>query len=387
MAAPVRIILGGQWGDEGKGKAVDLLTSGGGIRYVARCAGGANAGHTIVAEGRKFATHLLPSGVLNPGIINVIGNGVVVHIPSLFREMDALAAFLGLEKFPSGKLIVSDRAHIVFDWMRVVDGLREEEAGAGMIGTTRQGVGPCYAAKANRTGLRMCDLVSPDFDAFAARLRTAVAHKAMRYPELLAKYDVEKEIIELREARARLRDLVKDTGVGIAPRIPDVIGVFKAYTTRVGEGPFITELALDDPAGKHLSEVGREVGTTTGRPRRCGWFDALMAQYSVRVNGYTRIFLTKLDVLSGLDTIKIGTGYFDDGRYALSFPADLDFIKRADVRYVCVQGWKEDISGVRTFAALPEECKNYVNLLGIYLGVPIGWIGVGPGREDVIVME
>ncbi|KAJ2802279.1 Adenylosuccinate synthase [Coemansia helicoidea] len=417
------VVLGTQWGDEGKGKLVDILAKD--IDVCVRCQGGNNAGHTIVVDGVKYAFHMLPSGLVNTECVSVIGSGVVVHVPSFFEELEALEE-QGLDC--DGRLFVSDRCHLVFDFHQVVDGLKEGELGRGSIGTTKKGIGPAYSSKASRSGIRVHHLYHPA--EFERRLRTIVAARYRRYGEF--DYDVERELARYQELAARLRPYVIDsveylhralregkrvlveganalmldldfgtypyvtssntgvggvcTGLGIPPsRVGSVIGVAKAYTTRVGGGPFPTELL--DADGQRLRDVGAEYGVTTGRPRRCGWLDLVVLRYSTMINGYTSINLTKLDVLDVFDEIKVAVSYTMDGREVTSFPADLDDLEMAAVNYVTLPGWKQSIGKCRTFAELPENCQRYVRFIEQDIGVPIKWIGVGAGRDEMITIE
>ncbi|KAM0787603.1 hypothetical protein ACM66B_003671 [Microbotryomycetes sp. NB124-2] len=421
----VRVVLGAQWGDEGKGKLVDILAADADV--CARCAGGNNAGHTIVAtvDGRKqkFDFHLLPSGLVNPECTAFIGNGVVVHVPAFFEELDNLTA-KGLKC--DGRLFVSDRAHLVFDFHQIVDGLKEVELGGSSIGTTKRGIGPAYSSKASRSGLRVHHLF--DEEAFAAKFRRLVEGRFKRYGHF--EYDTEGEIKRYKELAARLKPYVVDgptflhkalqdkkrvlveganalmldmdfgtypfvtssptgiggvcTGLGLPPRmIGETIGVIKAYTTRVGAGPFPTEQLND--VGVHLQEVGAEYGTTTGRRRRCGWLDLVVMKYSNLINGYSSLNLTKLDVLDQLETIKVGVAYHLNGKPLESyFPADLDQLAQVEVQYVELPGWKQSIENVTKFEDLPENCRKYVEFIEQFLGVKVGWIGTGPARDSMI---
>ncbi|KAG8929636.1 hypothetical protein FRC02_005301 [Tulasnella sp. 418] len=363
----VTVVLGTQWGDEGKGKLVDILAQDADV--CCRCAGGNNAGHTIVVtspEGKKvmYDFHLLPSGLINPKCVGVIGSGVVVHIPSFFAEIEKLQE-KGLDC--TGRLFLSDRAHVVFDFHQIVDGLKEVELGGKSIGTTKKGIGPAYSSKASRSGMRVHHLF--DEEAFAVKFRKLVEGRFKRYGHF--EYDTEKEIERYKEYAHRLRPYVKDTlvylhetlsspqpknvlveganalmldidwgtypfvtssstsiggvctGLGIPPRkIGKVIGVVKAYTTRVGGGPFPTELL--DETGQHLQKVGAEFGTTTGRVRRCGWLDLVVLKHSCLINGYDTFNLTKLDVLDALPEIKVGVEYEVDGEKIRGFPGKLN---------------------------------------------------------------
>ncbi|KAK4056791.1 Adenylosuccinate synthase [Microbotryomycetes sp. JL221] len=421
----VRVVLGAQWGDEGKGKLVDILAAEADV--CARCAGGNNAGHTIVAtiDGKKtkFDFHLLPSGLVNPECTAFIGNGVVVHVPAFFQELDNLTA-KGLNC--QGRLFVSDRAHLVFDFHQIVDGLKEVELGGSSIGTTKKGIGPAYSSKASRSGLRVHHLF--DEQSFATKFRKLVEGRFKRYGHF--EYDTEGEIKRYKELAQRLKPFVVDgptfihqalssnkrvlveganalmldmdfgtypfvtssptgiggvcTGLGLPPKlIGETIGVVKAYTTRVGAGPFPTEQLND--IGVHLQEVGAEYGTTTGRRRRCGWLDLVVMKYSNLINGYTSLNLTKLDVLDQLDTIKVGVAYHLNGKPLESFfPADLDELAKVEVQYVEFPGWKQSIENVDKFEDLPENCRKYVEFIEQFLNVKIGWIGTGPARDSMI---
>ncbi|KIK68109.1 hypothetical protein GYMLUDRAFT_36939 [Collybiopsis luxurians FD-317 M1] len=420
------VVLGAQWGDEGKGKLVDILSAD--IDLCARCAGGNNAGHTIVVPvgpdkiNRTFAFHLLPSGLVNPKCTGLIGSGVVVHLPSLFDELDALQS-QGLDC--SNRLFVSDRAQLVFDFHQIVDGLKEAELGGSSIGTTKKGIGPAYSGKASRSGLRVHHLF--DHATFAQRFRKLVEGRFKRYGTF--EYDTEGEIERYKVLAERLRPFVIDsvvyihqalssgkkvlveganalmldidygtypfvtssstgiggvcTGLGIPPKsIGHTIGVIKAYTTRVGGGPFPTEQLND--IGVHLQEVGHEYGTTTGRRRRCGWLDLVVMKHSTLINGYDSLNLTKLDVLDDLAEIQIGVKYTVNGKELSGFPADLEVLDKVQVEYVTLSGWKASIASVTSYYDLPANCKKYVEYIENFLRVPVKWIGVGPGRESMI---
>jgi len=390
----------------------------------ARFAGGNNAGHTIVVGKTKFDFHLLPSGLVNPDCVNFIGNGVVVHVPSFFDELDALEK-KGLNA--DNRLFLSDRAHLVFDFHQIVDGLKEVELGGKSIGTTKKGIGPAYSSKASRSGLRVHHLIY-DFDNFAIKFRKLVEGRFKRYGHF--EYDTEGEIQRYKALSERLRPYVVDgvtfihnallnnkrvlveganalmldldfgtypfvtssntsiggvcTGLGIPPRyIGDVVGVVKAYTTRVGAGPFVTELL--DATGNHLQEVGVEYGVTTGRRRRCGWLDLVVVRYSHLINGYTSFNLTKLDVLDQLPELKICTGYELDGKLLATFPADLEILSgRVKPVYETLPGWETSISACKTYDELPANAKAYIEFIEKNTGVAVEWIGVGPGRESMI---
>jgi len=422
----VTVVLGSQWGDEGKGKLVDILSAE--VDVCARCAGGNNAGHTVIvptgSDGANttFAFHLLPSGLVNPKCTGVIGAGVVVHVPSFFSELDALQA-QGLDC--TNRLFISDRAHLVFDFHQIVDGLKEVELGGSSIGTTKKGIGPAYSGKASRSGLRVHHLF--DYETFANKFRKVVEGRFKRYGNF--EYDTEGEILRYRELAERLRPFVIDsvvyihnaitsgkrvlveganalmldidfgtypfvtsssttiggvcTGLGIPPKlIGHTIGVMKAYTTRVGGGPFPTEQL--NATGTHFQEVGKEYGTTTGRRRRCGWLDLVVMRHSCMINGYDSLNLTKLDILDALAGIQVAVKYLVDGAELPGFPADLDVLSRVEVVYVTLPGWQCSIATTATFGALPDNCKKYIEFIESFLGIPIEWIGVGPGRANML---
>ncbi|WVF70876.1 adenylosuccinate synthetase [Kwoniella sp. CBS 6097] len=422
----VSVVLGAQWGDEGKGKLVDILAAEADI--CARCAGGNNAGHTIVvknAKGEKttYAFNLLPSGLINPKVTAFIGSGVVVHVPSLFNELDTLER-KGLKV--SDRLFISDRAHLVMGFHQIVDGLKEIELGGSSIGTTKKGIGPAYSSKASRSGLRVHHLYDPSFP---AKFRKLVEGRFKRYGHF--EFDTEGEIEMYLAFAERLRPYIVDgptymynalqsgkrilveganalmldidygtypfvtssatsiggvvTGLGIPPfAIKKVVGVIKAYTTRVGGGPFPTEQF--DTIGETLQEVGAEYGTVTGRRRRCGWLDLVVMKYSTMINGYTSLNLTKLDVLDGFEEIKVATGYKIDGVEIDGFPADLDRLARVEVQYTTLPGWKTDISGFTEYEQLPENAKKYIKFIEDYLNVKVQYVGVGPGREQNLIL-
>ncbi|WVR05809.1 adenylosuccinate synthetase [Kwoniella sp. DSM 27419] len=422
----VSVVLGAQWGDEGKGKLVDILAAEADI--CARCAGGNNAGHTIVvknAKGEKttYAFNLLPSGLINPKVTAFIGSGVVVHVPSFFNELDTLER-KGLKV--SDRLFISDRAHLVLGFHQIVDGLKEAELGGSSIGTTRKGIGPAYSSKASRSGLRVHHLYDPSFP---AKFRKLVEGRFKRYGHF--EFDTEGEIEMYLAFAERLRPYIVDgptymhkaltsgkrvlveganalmldidygtypfvtssatsiggvvTGLGIPPQaIKKVVGVIKAYTTRVGGGPFPTEQL--NTVGETLQEVGAEYGTVTGRRRRCGWLDLVVMRYSQMINGYTSLNLTKLDVLDAFDEIKVATGYKIDGVEIEGFPADLDRLAQVEVQYETLPGWKTDISGCTEYEQLPENAKKYIKFIEDFLGVKVQYVGVGPGREQNLIL-
>ncbi len=424
---PAIIILGAQWGDEGKGKATDLLATTDTIDFVVRTSGGHNAGHTIVVDGEKFATHLLPSGILTPGATSVIGNGVVVSPEALFREVDALLA-RGVEGVEE-RLVVSANAHVIAPYHVTVDKVTERFLGKNKIGTTGRGIGPAYADKVNRLGIRVADLfdakilrakvegsldvknqllakvynrravgsdaVMEELLSYADRLRPMVADTSL----LLNRALDEGRTVLFEGAQATMLDVDHGTypfvtssnpvaggvcvGAGIGPsRIDRVIGVIKAYTTRVGSGPFPTELF--DADGEKLWKIGGEVGVSTGRDRRCGWYDAVIARYAARVNGLTELFLTKLDVLSSWERVPVCVAYDVDGVRHDEMPMTQTEFHHARPVYEHLDGWWEDISGCRSFAELPGNAQRYVRTLEEMSGTRIWGVGVGPGREQTL---
>ena len=424
---PAIVVLGAQWGDEGKGKATDLLATNETIDFVVRTSGGHNAGHTIVVNGEKFATHLLPSGILTPGATCVIANGVVVSPEALFRELDSLIA-RGVDLAP---LVVSANAHVLASYHATIDKVTERFLGNAKLGTTGRGIGPTYADKINRIGIRVADLFDEEL------LRQKVEASLEVKNQLLAKVynrralSIDAVVEELLSYVERLRPMVADTslllnralddgktvlfegaqatmldvdhgtypfvtssnpiaggvctGAGVGPtRIDRVIGVIKAYTTRVGSGPFPTELF--DADGEKLWKVGGEVGVSTGRNRRCGWYDAVVARYSSRVNGLTDLFLTKLDVLSSWERVPVCVAYDVDGVRHDEMPMTQSEFARAKPIYESFPGWWEDISGCREFDDLPANAQAYVRTLEQMSGTRIWGVGVGPGREQTLVV-
>jgi len=484
------VILGAQWGDEGKGKLVDLLAQD--VQLCARFNGGANAGHTLLVEGKKYAFHLLPCGMINRSCKNLIGNGVVVHVPTLMRELEALREF---DPRAVERVFISTRAHLLFDSHQIIDGLLEAEQDGNAIGTTKRGIGPCYSAKAIRNGLRFGDLLH--FDEFQRRLRELITWSQKRFGDprgkdtpqqvllrkALMEYNtqyafdpeggkkggvksIEEEIERYRKFAELLRPQIVDsvtlihedisrgykvlveganaalldidfgtypfvtssnttiggvcTGLGVPPqKIDQVIGVVKAYTTRVGHGPFPTELQnesqnLEDymeeyigpdvtcervgytlksgqrmKVGEMLQEVGHEYGTTTGRRRRCGWLDIALVKYSALVNGFDSINITKLDVLTGLKTIRIAIAYRNKQMTEVRlphgyFPSHLEDLKEVVCEYETLEGWAEDISKCKRWVDLPKNAKNYVLKIQELLDIPVSWVGVGPDRESML---
>ena len=421
---PNTILMGAQWGDEGKGKVIDVLTSQADV--VVRFQGGSNAGHTVIAEGKKYVLHLIPSGILHEGKQCVIGNGVVMDPFDLMKEIDMLRGY-GIT--PDGRLFISDRAHMVMRWHRALDAADEARRPEGKkIGTTGRGIGPTYGAKMGRTGLRVGDLLAPGFlDQVRDETgRTNVTLTAWGAPTL----DVEQTVADYREMVEALRPYITDTvlfvnqadragksvllegaqgtmldidfgtypfvtssnptaggactGSGLSPRRVDrVVGVIKCYTTRVGAGPFPTE--LNDAMGEQLRQKGGEFGATTGRPRRCGWFDAVVGRYAAMVNGVDFWAMTKLDVLDELPTIKICTAYRrDDGVVYETFPADLAALERCVPVYEEVPGWMEPTSHITRYEDLPEKARAYVERLVALIGGKLGILSVGPARETTL---
>ncbi|UKF27913.1 adenylosuccinate synthase [Clavibacter nebraskensis] len=423
---PAVVIIGAQWGDEGKGRATDLLGSR--VDYVVKFNGGNNAGHTVVVGDEKYALHLLPSGILTPGVVPVIGNGVVVDIEVLFHELDALAA-RGVDV---SKLRVSANAHVITHYHRTIDKVTERFLGKRQIGTTGRGIGPTYADKINRVGIRIQDLfdenilrqkVEAALDAknhmlvkiynrraisaeeivesllsYVERLRPMVCDASL---ELNAALDDGKTVL-FEAGQATMLDIDHGTypfvtsssatsggaatGSGVAPnRLERIIAVVKAYTTRVGAGPFPTE--LHDESGEYLRAKGFEFGTTTGRPRRCGWYDAPIARYTARINGVTDFVLTKLDVLSGLATIPVCVAYDVDGVRHDEVPVSQSDFHHATPVYEEFPGWQEDITACRRFEDLPKNAQDYVTAIERMSGARISAIGVGPEREQVVVLH
>lgn len=423
----VTAIIGCQWGDEGKGKLVDIMAPD--YDLIVRATGGANAGHTVYVKDsetnveKKFIFHLLPSGILRIDKTCVIGNGCVLHVPTMLEELEMLKEG---KIATEGRLFISDRVHLLFDYHKVIDGIQEEKKGSKKVGTTLRGIGPCYTDKISRIGIRMAELL--DFPNFASHFRANVEMLREIYGNF--DYSIEKEIERYREYAKLLEPMIVNaaylfeknlregknilleganglhldvdhgtypyvtssnpsiggmfTGTGIPfSKLKGAIGILKAYVTRVGAGPFPTELT--DELGDEIREAGGEYGSTTGRPRRCGWFDVVVARYSAMINGLTSVNLTKLDVLSDLDTIKIGVKYRLNGEETTEIPATLEKLEKVEVEYIEMEGWKQDISNIRRFEDLPENCQKYVLKLENLIGLPIEFIGVGKEREQMIV--
>ncbi|BEL10504.1 adenylosuccinate synthase [Actinoplanes sichuanensis] len=420
---PVIVLVGAQWGDEGKGKATDLL--GDRLDYVVKFNGGNNAGHTVVIDGEKYALHLLPSGILSPGVVPVIGNGVVVDLNVLFQEIDGLEA-RGID---TSRLRISANAHVIASYNRTLDKVTERFLGSRRIGTTGRGIGPTYADKMNRIGIRVQDLfdesilrqkvtaalgfknqvlskiynrtgakvddVVQELLSYVERLRPYVADTAL---ELSNAID-DGKVVLCEAGQATLLDVDHGTypfvtssnataggactGSGIPPtRIDRVVAVLKAFTTRVGEGPFPTE--LHDKFGDYLREVGHEYGTTTGRPRRIGWLDLVIGRYAQRINGVTDFAMTKLDNYDGLDEIPVCVAYEVNGVRHDEMPVNQTDFHHAQPIFETLPGWKQDISGCRKFEDLPQEAQDFVEFVEARIGARISIVGVGPGREAVI---
>ncbi|MEQ4206345.1 adenylosuccinate synthase [Actinopolymorpha sp. B9G3] len=423
---PAIVLVGAQWGDEGKGKVTDLLGSS--VDYCVRYQGGNNAGHTVVVDGESYAVHLLPSGAITPGCVPVIGNGVVVDPAVLLDEISMLEG----RGVSCTSLLISANAHLIAPYNTVIDKVTERFLGHNRIGTTGRGIGPTYADKVNRLGIRVQDLFDPGI--LRQKVEGALLQKNnllvkaynrraigvdeivdgfLRYVDPLRGYVTDTsavlntaldggKVVLLEGAQATMLDVDHGTypfvtssnptaggaciGAGIGPtRIDKVIGVLKAYTTRVGAGPFPSELF--DADGEHLRKVGGEYGVTTGRARRCGWFDAVIARYATRVNAFTDYFLTKLDVLSGFERVPVCVGYDVDGTRYEEMPMTQTDFHHARPIYEYLDGWWEDISGCRSFEDLPKAAQAYVKALEELIGAPVAGIGVGPGRDEVIALR
>ncbi len=419
-------IVGSQWGDEGKGKIIDYLAVK--ADMVVRGQGGNNAGHTVVIDDKKYALHLIPSGVLRKGTVNIIGNGVVFDPEGFFSEIEKL----NNEGIDTSTIFVSDRAHIVFPYHKTLDALSEQARGGDDIGTTKKGIGPCYMDKIERSGIRTCDML--DQTKFVEKLSAQIDRKNDIITKIYGADPLDKgQIIQQFTAYAeRLKPYIRDTGLMVheavtkgkkvlfegaqgslldldlgtypyvtsshptsggftfgtgigAGLISEVLGITKAYTTRVGKGPFVTE--EDNETGDRIRTLGHEYGTTTGRPRRCGWFDAVVVSYSARINGMTSLSLMLLDVFDEFDTIKLCDAYDYNGEITKNFPASLDVLAQCAPVYRELKGWKKDISGCRTFDELPVETKEYIKAIEDTTGVPVKIISVGPRRDQTIIRE
>ncbi|MFC4591646.1 adenylosuccinate synthase [Sphaerisporangium corydalis] len=423
---PAVVLVGAQWGDEGKGKATDLL--GGEVDYVVRYQGGNNAGHTVVIGDQKYALHLLPTGVLSPDVVPVIGNGVVIDPGVLLSEIDGLQE----RGISSDRLLISASAHLIMPHHKALDKVTERYLGKARIGTTGRGIGPAYGDKIARMGIRVQDLLDPgilgkkieialheknqvltkvynrrgidpakvldEYLGYAERLKPHIADTSL----ILNRALDQDKVVLLEGGQGNLLDIDHGTypfvtsssptsggacvGSGIPPtRLTRVIGILKAYTTRVGSGPFPTELT--DEMGEWLRTTGGEYGVTTGRDRRCGWFDAIIARYATRINGVTDFFLTKLDVLSGLERIPVCVAYEVDGARYDEIPMTQTDFHHAKPIYEELPGWQEDITEAKTFDDLPKNAQNYVRTLEELSGAPISAIGVGPGRTQTLSLR
>ena len=421
-------VVGSQWGDEGKGKVIDFLATQADV--VIRAQGGNNAGHTIVVDGKKFALRLIPSGILNPNTINVIGNGIVFDPKGFFEELEMLQE----NGIDTKNIRISDRCHIIFPYHKELDGLSEEARGDNKIGTTKRGIGPCYMDKTERSGIRMCDLMDEEVFAKKLKIQIDAKNKIVQgvYDKAEPMFDYDEIYKEFMEYAKKLRPFVADTtvivydaikagkkvlfegaqgalldldlgtypfvtsshplsggfavGSGIGPNmIKEVVGIVKSYTTRVGEGPFVTEQLNE--IGDLIRERGHEFGTVTGRSRRCGWFDAVVVKYSARIIGLTSIAFMLLDVLTGFDKIQICTAYKCGDEIIKDFPASLEKLAKCEPVYEELDGWTEDITKVEKFEDLPENAKKYIARVEELIGVDIDLVSVGPNRAQTIIRK
>ncbi|BCS55670.1 adenylosuccinate synthase [Geobacter sp. SVR] len=422
------VVVGAQWGDEGKGKVVDIYTE-----YaddIVRYQGGNNAGHTLVVGDEKVVLHLIPSGILHEGKRCIIGNGVVLDPEVFIREITKLKESGRLQD--DDCLLLSESLHVIMPYHKRIDIARETKSGDKKIGTTGRGIGPCYEDKIGRRGIRLMDLINEE--AFSRKLQEFLTEKNFLlenllgekpcsfdeilneyrgYAEILRRYIADTSLVLSKDLKAGKKVLFEGaqgtlldvdhgtypyvtssstcaggacTGSGVSPRdIHEIIGISKAYVTRVGSGPFPTELL--DATGEQLRQTGGEFGATTGRPRRCGWFDSMVIRYAVRVNGLTGIALTKLDVLSDFDSIKICTGYSYQGEQLETLPAALEIFENCQPVYEEMPGWKSDITGIRRFEDLPENAQAYVRRLEELAGCPIVMVSVGPRRDQTIILK
>lgn len=422
----VTLVVGSQWGDEGKGKIVNLLSSEADV--VARYQGGANAGHTIVIDGKQYVLHLVPSGILNKDVVCIIGNGVVIDPVALVEEISMIESH-GIDV--KGRLFISHKAHLIMPYHKLLDQARESSSDANKaIGTTGRGIGPAYIDKARRIGIRLVDLL--DREDFETKLRcnlkekNNILHKIYDHAELDVEEIVknylefdkiidpyvtdttllinnaidENKKVVIEGAQGALLDIDHGTypfvtssnptsggactGLGIPPtKIDRIVAITKAYTTRVGNGPFPTE--LEDETGELLRKTGAEFGATTGRPRRCGWLDLVALKYSTMINGFTDIALTKLDILDDLDEIKVCTSYKLNGNKLKSFPVDIKTLENVVPDYVSLKGWKKTLNGIRDYNNLPNETKSYIEYIEEYLKVPVSIISTSPDKNDTII--
>jgi adenylosuccinate synthase len=422
---PTLVIVGAQWGDEAKGKLVDVLGSQASL--VVRYAGGNNAGHTVIAEGKEFKFHLIPAGILHPGTKAVVGSGMVVCPKGLLEEWDRTLS----QKSDLGELIISSAAHVVFPYHRMLDSLEEEARGNNKIGTTSRGIGPAYQDKVARIGIRMGEFV--DAARFPSRLREVLEVKnrymsmfgkePLNYDDLLSEYsahadrlrpfvkDIEHMVAESVEAGERVLlegaqgtflDLDSGTypyvtsshpvaggaclGTGIGPRhIDAVLGVCKTYTTRVGSGPFVTE--LNNELGDHIRTIGKEFGTTTGRGRRIGWLDLVALKHACRLNSLSGLVVTRLDILSDFESVQVAIGYELDGQVIEYLPGDADTLSRVKPIYKEFKGWKGNLRGARSMSDLPVEAREYLDFMAEFTRTPVAIVSVGPDRAETIVAD
>ncbi|MFZ7133482.1 MAG: adenylosuccinate synthase [Eubacteriales bacterium] len=420
------VIVGAQWGDEGKGKITDYLAQQ--AEVVVRYQGGNNAGHTVEVDNKKYKLHLIPSGILSKKKPCIIGNGVVIDPKALLDEIDYLHA----NHIETDHLIISDRAHIIMPYHKILDELSEVSLGDNKIGTTKKGIGPAYMDKTQRTGIRMVDLINKEVFERKLKINLKEKNKILKLIYNSQELNFENIYKEYQEYAQRIAPYVKDTsvdvynyvnegkkvlfegaqgtlldldfgtypfvtsshpgsggvstGTGIGPKyIHGVLGVVKAYTTRVGEGPFPSE--LHDSIGQFIQEKGMEYGTTTGRARRCGWFDAVIVNFAVRINGLTSLAITKLDTLAGIEKLKICTGYEYKDEIIRDFPADLDKLEKFKPIYEEFQGWEEDISGCVSYAQLPKTTKEYVHAIEEITGVHASMLSIGANRKSTIILD
>ena len=419
------VVVGTQWGDEGKGKVVDYLAEQADL--VVRYSGGSNAGHTVVANNKTYKLHLLPSGILYPNKLCIVGNGVVIDPEKVLEEI----ANMKTQHVDTSNLRISTRAHVILPYHKILDELQENDLGDKKIGTTKKGIGPCYADKATRTGIRICDLM--DKEVFLEKLTTNLAYKNRLFknmynaPELDLDTVYQQYLVFAQQLRPYVADtgsLLQEnisagkktlfegaqasfldldhgtypyvtssnpiaggvcTGAGVAPKqVGTAVGVVKAYSTRVGEGPFVTELL--DETGHHIRERGHEYGTTTGRPRRCGWLDACVVRYAAQLNGLDYLAITRLDILDELATLKICVGYKLNGELIKHIPASLKELAACEPIYEEFAGWQQDITNVRAYKDLPENAKRYLERLSEITQTPLGIVSVGPSREQTMIM-
>jgi len=421
----ITVVVGTQWGDEGKGKIIDYLAEQ--VDIIARYQGGGNAGHTVVLKDKKYIFHLVPSGILYPDKVCVIGNGVVLDPVSLFEEIDYLEKNgISVE----GRLFIAENAHMTLTYHKTLDQIEDKFRGRGALGTTGRGIGTTYADKFNRIGIRVIDVLEDDI--FREKLKIALELKNYLFKEYYKEQmlSVDKIYNETKIYRDRIRKMVRNvclyineeiergksvlaegaqgtfldidfgtypyvtasnciaggvcTGLGVSPKkVSRIIGVVKSYTTRVGMGPFPTELKGEE--GENLRKTGNEYGATTGRPRRCGWFDAVLVRFAAVVNGLDELVMTKLDVLTGIEKIKLAVAYRFDGNVYKEYPLNTKVFSNCDVVYEEMDGWKEDISKVRRYTELPENARRYIERIEELIGVPITKISVGSSREQMVV--